>query len=167
MVVNRSSQRAGPPGAVDADQHAGAGREQHGGRGQPQRRGEPLQQVAQDGPAGDVRGAQVAVRDAAHIVGELRREGVVQVQLRAQPRDGRRVGPLAHHRLHRIARGHVEQQKGYHQHAEQCRHYQEQPAEQKTRHWRKCTPVQRWPLKMAGISQPVTSGRSAHISTGK
>ena len=59
--------------------------------------------------------------DAAGVVRELHGERLVEPQLAPQPRDGRRVGALADHLLHRVAGRDVEQQEGDDQHAEQRR----------------------------------------------
>ena len=108
------------------------------------------------------------MQQAHDVAPEAQREGVVEVQLRAQPGDGGGVGPLSDHGLDRIARRHIEQQERRDQHAAERRHEKQQPAPQRVRHGAgvRRTPVQRCPLKMTGSSHPVMRGDWAHKSTG-
>ena len=60
----------------------------------------------------DVRAAEVTAHDAPEIMAELRRNRLVEVELRAQPGDRGGVGALAHHLGDRVAGDDVEQQEG-------------------------------------------------------
>ena len=77
-----------------------------------------------------------------------------------------RVGPLADHRLHRIARGDVEQQEGHDEHAEQGGHQQREPGAGES--GSRDALHRRPPLagEDRGIRQPFTSGCTAQTSAG-
>jgi hypothetical protein len=62
------------PCAVDPHGEADAGGEDHRGQCQAERRREAVAQLGDDGPAGDVRGAEVALEHVADVVPELLRE---------------------------------------------------------------------------------------------
>ena len=77
--------------------------------GEKERLGESLPDVLDDRALGDVGISEVAAEDAAGVMRELTDQGFVQTKFLSQSRDCLRIGPLAHHLLHRIAGSDVEQ----------------------------------------------------------
>ena len=149
-----------------ADADAQHDRERHGGECQLRGLGEPLADVLHDGPAGDVAASEVAAQHPAGVTRELHRQRLVELQFRAQPRDGHAVRTLTHHLLHRIAGRDIQQQKDRHQHAAQRRNCEQQaPYEEghgAVRSMR--VPIIRCPLKMVGAVQFLSHGCTAYSS---
>jgi len=77
-----------------------------------------LQQVLKDGTPSDIAGAQISFQHATEIMSELLVERIIQSQLGPQSSQRLGIRPLADHSLNRIAGRHVEQEKGYQEHAE-------------------------------------------------
>ena len=82
----------------------------------------------------DVRGTEIALEDIAHVVRELLRERLVEVELATEPHEGLGIGALTHHRLHRVTGRDVEQQERHHQHAQEGRHQECHAEAEETHH---------------------------------
>src|SRR6185436_15569456 len=114
-ISDSQSEAIEPPAGISRAQHAEGDAkyrsEQHRRAGEKESLGESLADVLNDGPLGDIRVAEITAQNSAGVVGELIQQGLVEVELLPQSRDGFRIGALADHFLHRITGRDVKQQK--------------------------------------------------------